>query len=116
MNEFDRNDMKRMQKEAEERLKEMQRKSNYHINNAMPPTPNFVKINQKEVKAIPPTPTDEIKPAVKNNNFGGKFLNILNLNNLKMDNDIIIILMLILLLSANDTDEILLLALVYIML
>lgn len=47
---------------------------------------------------------------------GGNLLNLLNLKNMKMDNDRLIILAVCLLLSGEDVDELLMLALVYIML
>lgn len=117
MNEFDRNDMKRMQKDAEERLRQMQQKANSHLGRNMPPAPDFVKINnrQNEARTPPPLKLEEPKkePSV---GFGNKLLNILDIGKLRIDNDISVILMIMLLLSTDNSDEILLLALVYIML
>lgn len=52
----------------------------------------------------------------KSNSNGFNLLNILNFKNLKMNNDRLIILALCLLIAGEDADELLLLALIYIML
>ena len=99
---------------------EMQRKSSFHLQGNMPPAPNFVKINQhnsaQQSASNHPTPIKNEENKKESIGFGNSILNLLNINNLKIDNDIIIILMIMLLLSSSDADEILLLALVYIML
>lgn len=62
----------------------------------------------------------EQKPAIQKvkpkETFGLDFLRILNLKNLKLDNDRLIIITLVLLLLTENTSELLILALIYIML
>ena len=57
--------------------------------------------------------TQKVKPK---ETFGLDFLRILNLKNLKLDNDRLIIITLVLLLLTENPNELLILALIYIML
>lgn len=122
MSQPDRTETERMQREAEQRMREMQRRADRAVHGSnMPPVPNFVRTNMNRNS---PTENSQKKPHENNNptpskqksNKGFDILKLLNFKNLKIDNDIIIILMLIFLLSTEDTDELMLLALIYIML
>jgi hypothetical protein len=115
------NDMERMQKDAEQRMRDMQRRSQrFTSSHDMPPVPNFVKLNPDlRNEPIKPKPKPQEKPPLCSNTKGGKgfdLLKMLNFKNLKIDSDVIIIVVLIFLLSGDDTDELLLMALLYIML
>ena len=89
-----------------------------------PQKPKGNNIQQKSQKSGPSnngqTKKDEHKKTedfeVKHPSTGLNLLNMLNFKNLKMDNDRLIILALCLLLSGEETDELLLMALMYIML
>ena len=127
MDGYNHRDMQKMQRDAEQRIRDMQKKADRAVaGNDMPPIPNFVRTNTK--------------PHVGNNNYGGsnlentakqnqtqkpmpqkenKGINLLkmfNFSNLKFDRDIMLVVVMILLLSTEENDELLLLALVYIML
>ncbi len=130
------NDIQKMQLDAERRIREMQRRSDNALKGYdRPPIPNHSssnpprhsqqstnnqgKPNQTKDKQpqSPPTPT---APPNKGGIFG-KFkgldiLKIFNFKNLHIDNDVLIIIALIFLLSTEETDELLLMALIYIML
>lgn len=137
--------MAEMQRDAERRIKEMQQRANRAVNsNDMPPVPNFVRMNDRRGshaqnhnnrpeqgqaqnsrqnhKPAPPESTQpsNAAPSQKGgllSRFKGlDILKIFNFQNLKIDNDVLIIIALIFLLSTEETDELLLLALVYIML
>ena len=131
-------ELERMQHDAKERLKEMQRRSmQYDLNAEIPPVPNFVQVNNQknQQKNTGQNPTyakvmDEKCPVIGNktdskrdtSHQGGErkkgfdLLKLLNFKNLKLDNDILVIVVLMLLLSSEEADELLLLALIYIML
>lgn len=131
-------ELERMQRDAKERLKEMQRRSTqYDLNTEIPPVPNFVQVNNQKNRqkntGQNPTP-DKVKnetPPILSDKKEGKtnsshqgvsrkkgfdLLKLFNFNNFKLDNDILVIVVLMLLLSSEEADELLLLALVYIML
>ena len=133
MNELTQDNIKKMQRDAEYRMREMQRKAERAVSgNDMPPVPNFVRINQQtnnkgnHTNQTPPQDlnkehnvrfAEQKKPqGLLGKLKGFDLLKIFNFNNLKIDNDILIILALIFLLSTEDTDELLLIALLYIML
>lgn len=85
----------------------------------MPPTPDFVHLRsepQREESAPPPTPTDSKMRAHNNSGGGASLLKMLNFKAIKMDSDRTVILALMLLLMGDTDDELLLLALLYIML
>ncbi len=133
-------DLQKMQKDAEQRIRNMQVKANRAVKGYdMPPVPNFVRLNRQEQQArqsvgrgnansnsrhspspMPPAPENQ-KTTEKTGGFLGKLkgldiLKALNFKNIHIDNDVLLILALIFLMSNEDTDELLLLALVYIML
>lgn len=123
-----------MQRDAERRIREMQQRSNRMVTgNDMPPVPNFIRTgnrqsavgNQQSTREATHEDLKEQPPkATPNKSTGGllsrfKGLDILkmfNFQNIKLDSDALVIIALIFLLSTEDTDELLLLALVYIML
>lgn len=84
---------------AAKRVREMYARSSFK--NELPPMPNFV------------APTPE-KPVLKNNK--SRLLGLLNFKNFPLDSDTSLLLGIILLLSSEIEDELLILALVYIML
>ena len=129
MTEGERKEFEHHKKLAEEQLNSMYYGSNRKTSNKIP-MPSFL------------SPTNEIKrndtaknKDISNNNhlkseeknktnptpkqdyhLGGNILNLLNFKGLKMDNDRLIILAICLLLSGETVDELLMLALIYIML
>lgn len=128
-------DLEKMQRDAEQRLRDMQRRSRNAVNSGdMPPVPNFVQVGTRQghrpqqSNSRRPTPPEEAHkepkpqnkpPLMPKSNKGGKgfdLLKMLNFKNLKIDSDVMIIVALIFLLSTEETDELLLMALVYIML
>lgn len=142
MPEQNKNDLQRMQREAEQRMREMQlRTSQFHNNHDTPQVPNFVRLNgsqngrpaQSFSRYVPSSQpgshqnaTDKKtkkplkRPADTNThgtlNKGFNLLKMFNFQNFKLDSDITIIIVLILLVSSEETDELLMLALAYIML
>lgn len=128
-------ELQKMQRDAEQRMREMQRKTaKYSGNGDVPPVPNFVRINNNMSERRPSnnqsqknrpeqhketyTKKQTLKPS-SSKGLVGKGLDLLkmfNFNNFKLDSDITVIVVLILLLSSEETDELLLLALAYIML
>ncbi len=63
----------------------------------------------------PKTQKDDIKKVKPKESFGLSFLRLLNFNEINLDTDKLIILALILLLSTEKTNELLILALIYIL-
>lgn len=61
-------------------------------------------------------PNNSFKKVKPKETFGLDFLRLINFKNLKLDNDRLIIITLILLLITEEPDELLVLALIYIML
>lgn len=130
----DRLEMERMQRDAENRMREMQRRSDRAVSgSSMPPVPNFVRTNPMRRpdnfrQPTPPKNEDNLKQsktpprnendkgAAKGKGKGFNLLSMLNFKGIKFDSDTILIIALIFLLSTEETDELLLLALVYIML
>lgn len=124
-------DLQKMQRDAEQRIREMQRRSERAVKgNDTPPVPNFVRLNQDRTRTQKPPnePThnhpkpdsQHTQPSQKGgllSKFKGlDILKIFNFKNIHIDNDVLIIIALIFLLSTEETDELLLLALIYIML
>lgn len=74
----------------------------------------------KQMQELYKPQEQEQKPAIQKvkpkETFGLDFLRILNLKNLKLDNDRLIIITLVLLLLTENPSELLILALIYIML
>lgn len=154
------NDIERMQRDAEHRIREMQKKADRAVRgNDMPPVPNFVRMNQgrqqvqnqnqnrnQNQSQSQPQNRDRshssplIPPADRSNNHaqtekrhesttqpsqkggllsrfkGLDILKIFNFQNIRLDSDVLIIIALIFLLSTEETDELLIMALIYIML
>ena len=137
------NDLQKMQREAEDRIRAMQKRADRAVfGNDMPPVPNFVRTPYRNSHSqnsgnhsVPQPkrqPTEPNKPRAplpdtekpqQNISSGlfGRFrgadiLKILNFKNIGIDSDVLIIITLILLLSTDDCDQLLILALVYIML
>ena len=126
-----------MQRDAEERLKEMQRRSKrYDLNADIPPVPYFVQVsnNKQNRTSSREKPSQNVAENIKHQKSentlsksegksdshslkkGFDLLRLFNFSNFKLDNDILVIVVLILLLSSEEADELLLMALVYIML
>ena len=94
---YDRNDFATMQREAERRVMEMQRRAKSTVEGRPEPKP----------PAPPPPPP---LPAKRND-----LLSMLNLRSFFENKDTSLVMMVLALLSAEDTDPILLLALLYVM-
>lgn len=117
MTEQQRKDMDKMQADAIRRMRDMNSKSTVNKNSDgnLPPAPNFLRMNTnhtKEEKRHEAPDTQVTQPQSK----GFNLLKMLNFENFKMDSDFTVIIAMILLLSSEDSDELLLLALLYIML
>ena len=137
------NNLQKMQKDAEDRLRAMQQRADRAIHgNDMPPVPNFVRTpyrnshsqnggnhtssqpkrqpteTQKPKAPLPDTekPQQNTSSGIFGRFKGADILKILNFKNIGIDSDVLIIITLILLLSTDDCDQLLILALVYIML
>ncbi len=136
--------MAEMQRDAERRMRDMQQRAARAVNgNDMPPVPNFVRMNNRQntppqsaydrrsqgeqhqnnkpPQTEPSSNSDHHTPLPKKGGILSQFkgldlLKIFNFKNIHIDNDVLIIIALIFLLSTDETDELLLLALVYIML
>ncbi len=132
MNEHERAEFERHKNEAEKQLNQMYYGANKkppkgngnlyippflttqkHPNDAKSQNANtYNKANTKKPKSAemptPPTTNTPLK--------GGSILNFLNFKGMKMDNDRLIILAICLLLAGEEVDELLMLALMYIML
>ncbi len=108
-------DVQRMQQDAERRMREMKKRADVYIGNSeIPPVPNFVKQrNRTEPQPTRLPPANKKGPESRN---GFDLLRILNFKNIKIDSDVLIIIALIFMLSNENTDELLLMALLYIML
>ncbi len=139
-------DIQKMQLDAERRIREMQRRSDTYLRgNEKPPVPNFSNTNQyrhneqpsnrngnnnspsinrqshKNQQNQPQNQSAQNPPPQHKSGFLSRFkgldiLKIFNFQNLHIDNDVLIIVALIFLLSTEETDELLLMALIYIML
>lgn len=126
MPDGNRNDIAEMQRDAERRLREMQRRADMAVKGGQP---------HKRVPVAPPNAEDNIRqvsdkiepsivPERKAPQHKGIFeklrgfelLKMFNFKNFTLDSDVLLIIVLIFLLSTEDTDELLLMALVYIML
>lgn len=95
-----------------------------HSRAQMPPVPPFVKMPQTESKVPDESQTEVAADTVappqgtpkKGALFGRDLLKLIDLKNFEMDSDRMLLLFMILLLSVEESDEILLLALAYLML
>lgn len=99
----------RVQNEIEHRIKNSE--------NNMPPMPDFVRPIFKDNFEKTHTIKQPEKKAQKSEHYnnGFEFLKKFNFKNIKFDNDVILIIILILILSAEESDKLLLFALIYIM-
>ena len=143
MTDKERKEMEKLQYEAAERVREMSRRAQNPLSSqgTIPPMPSFVKTpyNKGSTNHQDEYRQNQSLQSQKHNSFSGispsaegdrphesfpmqrknkgfDILNMLNLKNLKMDNDVMLIIMMVLILSSETSDELLLLALVYIML
>ncbi len=116
MTETERREFERRKTEAEQQLNRMYSTSNGSTKGGPLRMPPFLSPSQK----APPPKKENPAPEQPSKNpmpsKGMNLLNLLNFKGMKMDSDRRIILAICLLLSAEDTDELLLLALLYIML
>ena len=126
MNERERAEFERHKIRAEEQLNRMyygtDKKTPKSGNISMPPFLETPKQNQGTKKPSS-TNTKSEESAEKSKLFiqnkplkNSSILNFLNFKGIKMDNDRLIILAICLLLANEDTDELLMLALIYVML
>lgn len=108
MADFSNEDIQR----AAERVREMYARSTIGgQNHKMPPSPDFVSIRNFE------TAQNEQTKEIFNKGKQAKngILNLLNFKNLEMNSDITLILGILLLLTGESDDDLLIMALVYIM-
>ena len=116
MDNLSRNEMKLRQEAAEKELKKMWEKS------TLPPFPPFVQTSQQDHRnntppdAAGPVFTDPPKKRGLTGLLGKDIFKFLDLKNFELDSDRMLILLMIVLLSGEDSDNILLFALAYIML
>lgn len=103
---------------AAERVRELSRRSSVNTrSHAMPPTPDFVNVNRRQQPAPPPPPAEKASlPPPKRGSAVNSLFKMINFKNLEIDSDVSLILGILLLLSSDKTDEILSMALLYIML
>lgn len=105
---------------AAERVREMHKRATVSGKNSqMPPAPDFVRVNnasaQRSQSSVPARPEHKKETAPRKSG-AGKLLQMLNFKGLEIDGDISLLLGILLLLSGENDDELLMLALVYIML
>lgn len=98
MLEYTVSDIERMQRNAERRMKSMQERSRSHLSGG-------------QHKPNPPPPKAP-PPSVRRTNI----FDLLNFKNMEMDSDRSLIIMLMLMLNSSGGDQLLMLALIYIML
>ncbi len=122
MNGADRLKMEQMQKEAARRAREMQQRA-IPAPEGIPPMPNFVKTpyqnpGQSAPRLHPQPPKTPPPPPAPGppKNQGLNLLRMLNFGQMKLQGDTLLVVMLLLLLAGDGADELLLLALVYILL
>lgn len=112
---YSREDLAAMQKDAMERVREMQRRADETLrrsNQSMPqPSPPPPVQKEENPSPPPPKPLPQPPPAISNNS---KLSNILSAAG--MDSDRLIILGLLLILWNDNADHLLLLALLYLLL
>lgn len=111
-----RDEMMRQRSQAEEELYEMWKRS------TLPHVPPFVKMSEEEKKqeSPPPVVTPPPREREEKKGLGGIFakdiFKFLDLKNFELNSDRMLILLMIVLLSGENSDNILLFALAYIML
>ena len=107
---------------AAERVRELSRRSSVNGRpHPLPPTPDFVNVNRRQHSPAPETPANTAtEKAVASPSKRGSAVNslfkMINFKNLEIDSDVSLILGILLLLSSDNADEILSMALLYIML
>ena len=104
---------------AAERVREMHKRATVGGggNSPMPPAPGFVRANNAPAQegSLPAAKTAPAPPAERKGG-AARLLKMLNFKGLEIDGDISLLLGILLLLSGENDDELLMLALVYIML
>ncbi len=111
MAEYSKNEFDIMKKEAAARVMEMYKGSN----GKMPPYPDFISLPKHEEK-IEVEPAKEVKKDIQPRTSNNHFLRYFNFGELMKNKDGLLLIGLILLLSSEGTDELLILALAYILL
>lgn len=108
-----------MRRDAERRVREMNQRARSAVSGEGLPMPHFVESPHKKhphpPAPEPPKPSKPLPAPAPKKNRGLGLLQMLNFQSLKLDNDILVIALLIMLLGNDDADELLLLALLYIM-
>ncbi len=99
-------DWERMQREAERRVRNSRARNAERVHNSELRVPDFLRTTEKEISSVKSTHTRK----------NGGILDFLNLGNIDIDSDRSMILMMLALLSGEENDELLMLALLYIML
>jgi hypothetical protein len=114
MAEFSQNEFEKMKNEAAQRVMEMYKGTG----GKMPPYPDFISLpkteNFHEKKEKVQEQEGRIEPKTRQNN--GSFLRYLNFAELTKNKDGLLLIGLILLLSSDGADDLLILALAYILL
>ena len=105
MTDNERREMEQMRRDAERRVRDMNARAKAVVSGSE--NRNHPQKNEQPDRCQEPE-----KPS---QNRGLGLLKMLNLQSLKLDNDVLVIIMMIMLLGSDDADELLLLALVYIM-
>ncbi len=117
MTDNERREMEQMRRDAEQRVREMNARARAAVSGAgnrqQPRSAEQEKPPHSQQPANPPTKTPAAVTPAQNKGLG--LLKMLNFQSLKLDNDIMVIAMMIMLLGSDDADELLLLALLYIM-
>ncbi len=114
MAEYSQREFEKMKNEAAERVMEMYKGAG----GKMPPYPDFISLPRQEEKQEKPQKEEEKcdknVPILRQNNNG--FLRFLNFGELMKNKDGLLLIGLILLLSSDGADDLLILALAYILL
>ena len=105
MTDNERREMEQMRRDAERRVRDMNARAKAMVSGS-----DNGNHPQKEKQT---DPFQKTEAPSKNRGLG--LLKMLNLQSLKLDNDVLVIIMIIMLLGNDEADELLLLALVYIM-
>lgn len=114
MSEYSQKEFERMKDEAAHRVMEMYKGAG----GKMPPYPDFISLPKNEKPKEKPKETDKSEKKIlytpRQNNNG--FLRYLNFGELSKNKDGLLLIGLILLLSSDGADELLILALAYVLL
>ena len=106
-------DWERMQREAERRVMNSRRQNMRRVGGI--PAPDFIG-TQSRPEPPKPAPAKPCAPRPKPKPAGHGLFDLLNIGNMDIDGDRSIILMMLALLGGEESDELLTLALLYIML